>query len=366
MKKLLFAVVAALALSSIASAAEGAPEPATPPNAAEPARPGDAVPAPEPGWQTKLEEKLSKIVTVNFQDTTLNKALEFFRRSTEANIILDTGASDLSEKRLTLVLNRVRAESGLAWTARLMGLDYIIRDEAIFLAKPDQMPVDWRGAMQERYRRIVASGQESWWTDIEARLDKPVKVAFKGDPLPAVVGYLATESGINIVLDGHLAASDKSVRLEGEMTVKSALGWVAKLADVKYVIRDEVIYVATPEALAALRLETGESPLDLLFRRPVTFHFLQTPLRDALDRLSRLSNVAVELQGVGPDETLPVSVEGEQVEVGRAVRMVMNETGRPYAISFRGKTIQVVISSKGKAKPAEPVKEPAAPKKPGM
>jgi hypothetical protein len=293
-------------------------------------------------------------VNVNFQDITLNKALDFFRRATEANIVLDTAAGDLSEKRLTLMLNRVRAESGLAWTARLMGLDYIIRDEAVFLARADQMPVDWRGEMQERYRKMVASGQESWWTDIEARLDKTVKVAFRGEAMPAVVAYLATESGINIVLDYHLAGSDKAVRLEGEMSVRNALNWVVKLADVKYVIRDEVVYVASQEALAALRLETGESPLDLIFRRPVTFHFVQTPLKDAIERLSRLSNVAIELQGVSPEETLAVSVEGDQVEVARAVRLVLNESGRPYAVSYRGKTIQVVVLPKTKAKPAEP------------
>ncbi len=311
----------------------------------------------EAGWQTKFEEKMAKSVSVNFQDTTLNKALEFFRRTGELNIILDSGAADLSEKRLTLVLNRVRLESALAWTARLMGLDYVVRDEAAFLAKPDQMPVDWRGEMQERYRRMVASGQESWWGEIEARLAKTVKVSFHGESLPQVVQFLATESGVNIVLDYHLAEAQKPVRLEGEMTVKSALGWIARLADVKYVIRDEVIYVASQEALAALRLETGESPLELIFRRSVTYHFTQTPLREAIERLSRLSGVAIELQGLSPEEDLKVSAEGEKVELGRAVRMVMNETGRPYAISFRGKTVQVVISSKGK--PAtEPAKEP--------
>lgn len=342
MKNLIFA---GLALAVMVSAAAAQDEPLT--------------------WQAKLDEKLSKIVSVNFQDTTLNKALEFFRRSTDANIILDSSAAELAEKRLTLVLNRVRAESGLAWTARLMGLDYIIRDEAVFLAKPDQMPVDWRGEMQERYRRMVASGQESWWTDIEARLDKPVKVAFKGDPLPMAVAFLAADSGINIVLDGHLAASDKQIRLEGEMSVKSALNWIVKLADVKYVIRDEVIYVATPDALSALRLETGESPLELIFRRPVTFHFLRVPLKDAIERLSRLSGVAIELAGLNPEDAVAVSAEGEQVEVARAVRMVMDNSGRPYAISYRGKTIQVLVSSKGKAKADEKAPEPAAPKKTG-
>lgn len=334
MKRTLLALVAALAFAAAAGAAEGALD-----------------------WQTKLDEKLSKVVSVNFQDITLNKALEFFRRTADVNIILDSKAADLSEKRLTLVLTRVRAESGLAWTARLMGLDYIIRDEAIFLAKPDDVPVDWRGEMQERYRKMVGGGQEAWLADIEARLSKTVKVAFRGDPLPQVVAFLAIESGINIVLDYHLAEVDKPIRLEGEMTVKSALGWMVKLADVRFVVRDEVVYIASQEALAALRLETGESPVELIFRRPVTFHFQQTPLKEAVERLSRLSGVAIEFQGLNPEDPITVSIEGEQVEIGRAVRMVMNDTGRPYVMSLRGKTIQVIVSSKPVPKPPAPAKK---------
>jgi hypothetical protein len=109
-----------------------------------------------------------------------------------------------------------------------------------------------------------------------------------------------------------------------------------------------------------LHLETGESPLSVLFRRPVTFHFEKTPIKEAMDRLSRFSNVTIDLQGLNADDPLPVTVTGEQVELNRAVRMVMGETGRAFAISYRGKTIVIVVSPKGKA-PAEPV----APKKTG-
>ena len=63
---------------------------------------------------------------------------------------------------------------------------------------------------------------------------------------------------------------------------------------------------------------------------------------------------------------MPVTVEGEAVELNRAVRMVMNASGRPYAISFRGKTVLVVVSTSKPKAAAEPPKTGAtAPKKTG-
>jgi hypothetical protein len=305
----------------------------------------DAVPA---DWQTAIEKKLSKTGTFEFQDTTLTKALDFIRRMSELNVILDTSAADLAEKHLTLKLRKVRVESAIAWTARLMGLDYAVRDEAIYLARRDDMPVDWRGEMQERYRKMVADAQAAWLLEMEARLDRTVKVDFRGDQLPAVIEYLATQSDLNIVLDYHLVGATKPVKLEAEMTVRNVLNWVTKLAEVRYVIRDEVIYVAGKDAMETLHLETGESPLSILFRRPVSFDFTQTPVRDALEQLSRYSGVKINLQGLEGDEKLPVTARADAVELNRAVRIVMDQTGRAYAVSFTGKSISVMLSPKPK------------------
>ena len=312
----------------------------------------DAAADEEEDWLTKIEEKLAKPVSFNFRESTLSGALSFFRTFADLNIILDSKAADMSEKRFTLKLDKVRVESGIAWTARLMGLDYALRDEAVYLAHRDDMPVDWRGRMQERYRKKVASGQESWLANIEARLGRAIKVEFRNDHLPAVLEYLVTESGLNIVLDYHLLGKTKPIRLQGKMTVQNALKWVTRLARVRYVIRDEVIYVANQEGLRALRLETGESPLPIVFRRPVTFHFSKTPIRDALARLSRYTQVKIELQGLKEDEELPVTITGEGVEVNRAVRMVMDRTGRDCAISHSGSTIVIRILPKHRPKKA--------------
>lgn len=305
-------------------------------------------------WQSKIEEKLAKKVSFQFQETTLSKALDFFRRTGGMNIVLDSAAADLREKRFTLKLKDVRAESGLAWTARLMGLEYAVRDEAIFLARRDDMPVDWRGEMQARYRRMVAGGQESWMADIDAGLGRTIKVNFRNDHLGAVLEFLATRTDINIVLDQRLVDKTKPIKLEVEMSAKNILNWVTRLTGTKYVVRDEVIYVADAEGLRKLRLETGESQLSILFRRPVTFDFKDTPIRTALSQLSRYSGVKIDPRGIGPDEKLPVTVNGEGVELNQAVRMVMNATGRAFAISYRGKDILVIVSGKSRTgKPTE-------------
>ena len=300
-------------------------------------------------WQTAIEKKLSKTGTFEFQDSTLTKALDFIRRFSELNLILDSKAGDLAEKHLTLKLRKVRVESAIAWTARLMGLDYAVRDEAVYLARRDDMPMDWRGEMQERYRKMVANAQAPWLAAMDARLDRPVKVDFRGDQLPAVIEFLATQSDLNIVLDYHLVGATKSIKLEADMTVRNVLNWVTKLADVRYVIQDEVIYVADKDSMEALHLETGESALSILFRRPVSFDFTQTPVRDTLEQLSRYSGVKIDLQGLEADDKLPVTARGDGVELNRAVRMVMEKTGRPYAVSFSGKSISIMLSPRPKS-----------------
>jgi hypothetical protein len=303
-------------------------------------------------WQAAVDKKLSKTGTFEFQDATLTKALDFIRRFSELNVILDTRAGDLAEKHLTLKLRKVRVESAIAWTARLMGLDYAVRDEAIYLARRDEMPVDWRGEMQERYRKMVADAQAPWLLEMDARLDRPVKVDFRGDQLPAVIEYLATQSDLNIVLDYHLVGATKPVKLQAEMTVRNVLNWVTKLAEVRYAIRDEVIYVADKDAMETLHLETGESALSILFRRPVSFDFAQTPVHDALEQLGRYSGVKIDIQGLEGDDKLSVTAKGDGVELNRAVRIVMDQTGRPYALSFAGKSISIMLSPKPKsAKP---------------
>jgi hypothetical protein len=143
---------------------------------------------------------------------------------------------------------------------------------------------------------------------------------------------------------------DQRVTLEAEMTFRNALDWVCRLADVRYAVRDEVIYIAAQKRLDALRLETGESALALVFRRPVTYEFKDTPVDEALERLSRLSRVSIDLGGLKPGEKLTVTLKGENVELNRAVRDVMDRTGRTYAVSHRAMSIHVMVSPKGAAK----------------
>ncbi|HUU43568.1 MAG TPA: hypothetical protein VMY39_02900 [Planctomycetota bacterium] len=309
-------------------------------------------------WKTEIEQKLAKRVAVNFQDQTLNAVLEYFRRVGKLNIILDSKSAPLGERKFTLsLMTEVKIESGIAWTARLMGLEYAVRDEAIYLASRDHMPVDWRSEMQERYRSMVATGQEGWVAGIDGKLEQKIKVDFKNDDLARVLQFLGTVGQLNIVLDYHLADRVKPIKLEGEYTIRSVLNWVMRLGQIrdetgketetlKYVIRDEVIYVADTTRLEQLRLATGESVLGMTFRRPVTYHFTRTDLREAVDRLSRLSNVKIRLDGLRDDEKILVTLSGEGVELNRAVRNVMNETRRPYAISFTGTTIVIMVSPK--------------------
>jgi type II secretory pathway component GspD/PulD (secretin) len=73
-----------------------------------------------------VREKLASRMDVNFQGTTLGELLQFFRQRLEINVVLDSSASDLAEKPITLQLKDVRAQDALAWSLRQVGLQYAL------------------------------------------------------------------------------------------------------------------------------------------------------------------------------------------------------------------------------------------------
>ena len=65
-----------------------------------------------------VQEKLESRVDVNFQGTTLSEVLQFFRQTLGINMVLDSSASALADKPISLQLKDVRAQDALTWALR--------------------------------------------------------------------------------------------------------------------------------------------------------------------------------------------------------------------------------------------------------
>jgi len=82
-------------------------------------------------------------INVNFRETPINEVVEFFRRVTGHNFVLDkTAVEELGGPEnllVTLTLNDVTVKSALYHTLTPLGLTWTIRHEAVFISTSDRI-----------------------------------------------------------------------------------------------------------------------------------------------------------------------------------------------------------------------------------
>jgi len=311
-----------------------------------------------PAWEKEIDAKLSEVISVAFDGTELTKALQYFRDRTKVNIILDLeepkhpGTAVMP--RVTLKLDGVQAESALAWTVRLAGLTYVVRDEAVYVAPEVKVDPEWRQAMWDRYARRMSDLKTGWLRQIELKMQGPIDVNYHNDPVDRVGEDIALKSVLNIVVDAESAKTAKLVGFQArQMTVENVLKWVTKLSGMKYVMRDEVVYIASQANMAKLQLETGTAGLGARFVQPVTFEFKDMELTQALRNLQQRSGVKIELPKL-PAEEHRVTVSGKGLALDAAVRLVLDRAGLAYAISYRTDAMVVMIREKSEKSEKKP------------
>ena len=298
-------------------------------------------------WQTEMDAKLSKPLSVDFDGVELPQALAYFRERTRVNIILNMGPSKRTVPRVTLSLHDIQAESALAWTVRLAGFVYVVRDQAIYVTSRGSVDPDERRQMRARYARRLSDQKRGWMRQVNARLRAKIKVMFRNEPIGRAAEQLAQKSGLNIVVDATSAKTAPPVHFQADaMTVENAIRWAARLAGLLHTIRDEVVYIASQREMVKLQLDTGTAAVPARFRQVVSFEFKQTDLMRALKHLQQISGVIIETPTV-PVGDYKIELKGENVELNKAVRHVLDLTGLAYAISYRG-NIMIVVLQKNK------------------
>ncbi len=104
-------------------------------------------------------------------------------------------------------------------------------------------------------RRVHNQGlteeRPAWQQAIENQLEQEITTDFSETDLLEVIAYLQQVSGANIILDPRVVSNNPptvTMRVE-KMRLKHALDFVMKLTALKYAVRDEAIYVSTPEGI---------------------------------------------------------------------------------------------------------------------
>jgi len=89
-------------------------------------------------WRNAIEMKLERSVSCSFEDTPLRDVVEFLEQMTKVNFVLDSAATAEDEHLVTLTLNDVSVRSMLSTIMGTTGLDYILKDQAVFISTKER------------------------------------------------------------------------------------------------------------------------------------------------------------------------------------------------------------------------------------
>jgi len=103
----------------------------------------------QPEEAQKLVARLDRETTFCLVDTPLNEALVFFGTLSGIDIVLDEAAASYRDTPVNLMgaLTELHAPlwAVIAWTVRMAGLEYEIRDSAVVVSTPERLGFDQDG-----------------------------------------------------------------------------------------------------------------------------------------------------------------------------------------------------------------------------
>ena len=289
--------------------------------------------AEEPAWKREIREQLARRVTFEFVETPLTEVIPFLQMLTKMSIILDPDL-DRSKREITLRVTKMTLARALRWMLRLVELDYILKDGAVFISTPGKIDA-------ESSPRIEAA---TWEDELRRALGRKVSFDFVDTPLTHAISFLQTVSKANMFLDPHaLRKGDNApVTLKvKDMVLEEALKRVVKLADLDYALIDEAVFVSTPERLAEVRSReesrraaeakasehegwNWERAMKRVFARKVTFEFVDTPLSEAMSFLQTLTKVSMILDPKATEgREEPITLRATNMALGPAFRWML-------------------------------------------
>ncbi len=96
----------------------------------------------EPEWKKLIRARMGRKINVNFIDTPLVDVVATLRDLVDVTIIVDPESSESVSNTVTLTLKNMTFETALEWVLRIVGLQWALDREAIFIATADRIQGD--------------------------------------------------------------------------------------------------------------------------------------------------------------------------------------------------------------------------------
>ncbi len=260
--------------------------------------------------EQQLLNKLETRVSFDVKDTEFSKVVILLAKMIDGgnNITVD---GELKDKRVTLNVSEMRLQSAIFWVSRLAGAEAGIEENKVVIRKKGLLKNPWT---------LHYSGEEKeeWYRKIKGKMEKRVSFNFLETPYEQVVLNLTQISGIPIILDPGVLNDDKGNPAPQNITIKldnmkfsSAFDWVSGLAGTYYTIAHEALYISkeknidfegVPEkkkthdgAVRNNEKAGAEQVHSKLAGKPVSVDFLETPLEQTVQFLTKVSGVPIVL-----------------------------------------------------------------------
>lgn len=184
---------------------------------------------------TILASGLEGPYPIEWQGLAFEDALHELAGRLDLPYILDASVpSETAQTRIRLTAKHLDGRQALRWLARSAGLDAVVMDDSILMARPDRLPEAWR------WHEGTKGGESANWSSLK---DRTAAVDWVDAPLSVVIRDLPRLFSVDLVVHPEVLAKEILIHLQSpNSTLESVCGELAKSLDAEVGLYDGVIW----------------------------------------------------------------------------------------------------------------------------
>jgi type II secretory pathway component GspD/PulD (secretin) len=187
-------------------------------------------------------------VNVNFEDTSLRDAMNFFAQFAGVNVYLDPMlAQQFSENELLVTLRAedITLGNAIELICLTKGINYDFRWGGVFVGHPDRLKVVTKRTLPE-----PADDLPAWEKKLRRKLEQSITFSFDMATVDQALDFIRTLKGVNIVLTPEAmkkAATTALTQTVNEIRLADALALILRPYAFGMELKNEVLLVSIPE-----------------------------------------------------------------------------------------------------------------------
>jgi|GEM_PF-3421667 len=250
-------------------------------------------------WRRTFEEHLDRPVTFEFVDTPLDDVVAFYRAMMKVSIVVDRRAVEGRNPAVTLKVDQMPFRDALTQVYGKLGLAYTFENGAIFITTKERLAatkpfsdIPTKGWARTMFELKHGSTEQR---RMAAALDDPVSFDFRAMSLGQVAEHVREHMKLKVVIDPSATDTSKgyvaSVRINN-LKLRTGLDVVLGCFGLEWTVRDDAIFIGTPEAVEAqgranqALYDEAQRRLQAALDQRVSVDFIATPLADVAAYLS--------------------------------------------------------------------------------